>query len=394
MCTISVRAIVIAEWGALAVGAALLAYLLASPDPRIGDDDFQVFYQGAVAFARGQSPYVGDFVSPPWFALVLVPLVALPLEAARVAWLGLNLAVLVLATAATARLVDARWPPRRVLLAAVLCALWPPVTFGLKLGQNSLLAWLLILGAVLAARADRHGASGALLALAAIKPQLAFLFGAGLALRAWRVGRAAQLLAAGALVFVVLGAVVAVVAPDSYVDMVLLRPQPWNYWGSNVALPALLAALLGSPERGVLAYLPLALLGTGLLLARWCESATELGWLAAVTACATLILTPYAYPYDAVLLELPVLWLAAHPPGRRAPRRSLVVAGALALLVALWLLERPADYTAWRFLGLLPPLGLLALLAWAHHAVSYSGAAATGRPDAKVGAPTRAEEPH
>src|SRR5262249_36950275 len=155
-----------AEWAALAVGAALLAYLLASPDPRIGDDDFQVFYEGAAAFARGQSPYVGDFVSPPWFALALVPLTALPVGVARAVWLGLNLASLVAATAAAARVVAAGWPPRRVLLAAVLCALWPPVTFGLKLGQNSVLAWLLVIGAVLAARSDRPATSGTLLALA------------------------------------------------------------------------------------------------------------------------------------------------------------------------------------------------------------------------------------
>ena len=34
-------------------------------------------------------------------------------------------------------------------------------------------------------------------------------------------------------------------------------------------------------------------------------------YLAALTACATLLLTPYAYPYDAVLLQLPILWLIA-----------------------------------------------------------------------------------
>jgi hypothetical protein len=394
VCTITARPIVVAEWAALAVGVGLLGYLLASPDPRIGDDDFQVFYEGAAALARGQSPYVGDFVSPPWFALAIVPLTALPLSVARAVWLGLNLALLVAATAAAARLADARWPPRRVLLAAVLCALWPPVTFGLKLGQNSLLAWLLVLSAVLAARADRPATSGALLALAAIKPQLAFLFGAGLALRAWRLGQTTRLLVAGALALLLLGTAVALLAPDSYVDLMQLRPQPWNYWGSNVGLPPLLAAFLGSPERGLLAYVPLALLGMGLLLARWRDAAADLGWLGAITACGTLVLTPYAYPYDAVLLQLPLLWIAAHAPARWALRRPLALAGAVTLLVALWLLERPADYTAWRFLGLLPPLGLLALLVWARRAVSYSGAGEAERLDGTRGAPRRAEEPH
>src|SRR4051812_27961858 len=82
------------EWLALALAVAILTVELASADPRIGDDDFGVFYAGAAALAAGQSPYVGDFVSPPWFALVLAPLTVLPLPAARALWLALNLALL------------------------------------------------------------------------------------------------------------------------------------------------------------------------------------------------------------------------------------------------------------------------------------------------------------
>ena len=155
----------------------------------------------------------------------------------------------------------------------------------------------------------------------------------------------------------------------------------------------MLASILASPAAGFLTYLPLALFGTGLLLACWRDPAVDLSWLGAITACGTLLLTPYAYPYDAVLLELPLLWLVARAPAMLGGW-PLVLGSILLLLVALWLLERPADYTAWRFLGLLPPLGLLALLVWARRAVSYSGAAATDRHDGKLCAPMRAEEPH
>src|SRR5439155_7199768 len=60
------------EWGALAVVVGLLAVRATSPDPRIGDDDFGVFFTAAAAIAGRRSAYVGDFVSSPWFALALV----------------------------------------------------------------------------------------------------------------------------------------------------------------------------------------------------------------------------------------------------------------------------------------------------------------------------------
>src|SRR4051794_14110706 len=115
------------EWLAVLGAAGLLVWQLATPDPRIGDDDFQVFYTGAAAFAAGHSPYVGDFVSPPWFALALVPLTALPLDLARGVWLAVSCALLLATTVASARLVGLAWPPRRLLLAALTFALWPPI---------------------------------------------------------------------------------------------------------------------------------------------------------------------------------------------------------------------------------------------------------------------------
>jgi hypothetical protein len=52
------RRLAAAEWLAVALGTLALACQLATPDSRIGDDDFQVFYAGAAAIAAGQSPYV------------------------------------------------------------------------------------------------------------------------------------------------------------------------------------------------------------------------------------------------------------------------------------------------------------------------------------------------
>jgi hypothetical protein len=430
------------EWLALALAVALLALDLTSPDPRIGDDDFGVFYAGAAAFASGQSPYVGDFVSPPWFVLLLAPLTALPLPAARALWLALNLALLFGTTAICLRLIGVAWPWRRLALAATVFALWPPVLFGLKLGQNSLLVWLLLLLALLAAQRGRPTTAGILLVVAFIKPQLAALFAAGLAVWAAQRGDLRRLSLASAATLAVLALAVLFVAPASYADLLAGKPRTWNYWGSTVALPPLLAELLGSQPMALMIWAVAASFGAAAVMRVWLSSAPPRGatspsptatsppqgssqlsparrpltWPAVVTACATLLLTLYAYPYDAILLQLPLLWLVAqvttHPqpnpahdqtrPGQervgqglapcrpaRAPaarsgqeplrytshairqarfRRPLLLL-ALAVLV-LWSLEPPADYTIWRHLGLLPPLALLGALLAAGRGVS------------------------
>jgi hypothetical protein len=358
------------EWLAAAAAAALLAWQLAAPDARIGDDDFQVFYGGAAAIAGGRSPYVGDFVSPPWFALALVPLTSLPLEVARGVWLAANLALLFVATIACARLTGLAWPPRRLVLAALLFALWPPVEFGLKLGQNSLLVWVLVLVALLAARAGRFGTAGALLALGLVKPQLVLLFLGGTTVWAARHQALGRYVGAGVGILAALALAALLVTTDAYADLIALQPRTWNYWGSTVALPPLLAILLDSQVVAITVYAPVAVFGTAAVLAGWTRWDTpDFAYVAALTSPATLLLTPYAYSYDAILLQLPIFWLMAAASRNPSPRWWLIPLATLGV-AGLWLLERPADYTAWRFLGLLPPLGILFALGVARRKLS------------------------
>jgi hypothetical protein len=386
------RCLALAEWVALALALVALTHQLSAPDPRIGDDDFQVFYAGAVAIAAGQSPYVGDYVSPPWFALLLLPLTALPLPVARGVWLALSLALLLGTTWLSSRIVGLSWPLRRLLLAAALFALWPPVEFGIRLGQNTLLAWALLLGATLAVSARMYGPAGGLLALSLIKPQLGFLLAGGLAVAAIPGTGLPRMASVGAGVLAPLALSVWLVAPTSYTELLATPPRTWDYWGSTVALPPLLAWLVGSQPIAIAVYLPIAAAGAALVLREWAlhrppgrsgalppteivddladaqggaardgEGSSDerrLAYLAALTAGATLVLTPYAYPYDAILLQLPVLWLIARAGAASASRRPQLVLTCATGLLCLWLLERPAEYSASRFLGLLPPLGL------------------------------------
>jgi hypothetical protein len=163
-------------------------------------------------------------------------------------------------------------------------------------------------------------------------------------------------------------AVSAAVAPDTYADLLALRPRTWDYWGSTVALPPFLAWLGGGEWLGVLLYLPAALLGGALVARLWAKRAPQdLPYAASMTACTTLALAPYAYPYDVVLLNLPLLWLVARVREAKGPalRRSLLLVAVA--LVAVLVLERPADYGPTRFVGLLAPLvvlGVVWLLQW------------------------------
>lgn len=286
-------------------------------------------------------------------------------------WLGLNLALLLATTAGGARLVGLEWPARRLILTAMSFGLWSPIEFGLKLGQNSLLVWALVIAAQFAAQRGRQASAGALIGLALVKPQLVVLFGAGLAVWAARQRGLCRYLGGAAAVVIVLALAVLLVAPDTYTDLLALRPRTWDYWGSTVALPPLLANLSGSQTFGIIAYLPLATAGTLTLLRAWAgEPQRRIAPAAALTSAATLLLTPYAYPYDAVLLQLPALWLVARSNafGRVAWRPWLLF--AIGALCAAWFLERPADYTFTRFLGLLPPLGLLLALGVTRRALS------------------------
>jgi hypothetical protein len=349
------------EWGALVVVLGLLFARATSPDPRIGDDDFGVFFAGAAAIAGRHSPYDGDFVSPPWFALALVPFTLLPLPAARAIWLGLNLGLLLVASALASRLVGLEWPIRRVFLVGALTGLIPAVEFGLHLGQNSLLVWVLVLAALLFAADGWFAPTGMLLSLALLKPHIVWLFALGTAVLAWRQRSLRTLLGASALTLVVLAAASGVVAPDSYADLLSLRPRTWDYWGSTLALPAFLAWLSGAQWLGVLLYLPAALLGGAAVARLWDRRAPQsLPYAASLTACATLALAPYAYSYDAVLLNLPLLWILvrARHAKDRAVQASVVILATAVLAVAA--LERPADYSATRFFGLLAPLLVLA----------------------------------
>lgn len=343
------------------------------PEARAGIDDFRAFYQGAHDLVKGESPYYTGFVSPPWFALLVAPLTFLPYDTAATLWFCFSLACLAGLALAAFRLVNWGPGPLALLCAALVVAVWPPMLLGLRLGQNSNLVALAALGALLLYRAGHRAPAGILLTVAAVKPHLSFLLIAGLALHEFRYHRTWRLPLALTL-GVGEGLLLATIVAPAWLPHVLTdRPESWNYWGSVVTLNTLFAWALGEQRLlGVLLYLPLLLVGAAAVLLMWWYEG-DLVEKAAVTLAATLVLTPYAYPHDYVLLVLPLVvcarWLVAQP--------RLGLALGLPAGLAVWHVPRLEDYTPLRFLSLLVPLLVLGTLLVARR-LALSGPARPG----------------
>jgi Glycosyltransferase family 87 len=111
---------------------------------------------------------VMPYLYPPYFALVLAPLAALPYTAAFLLWVVINILLLGGSMAALQRYAGLRGSSAALFWAASLSFL--PVLVGLAQGQTSVLLLALFTGVFLAARAGRDVAAGCVLACALIKP--------------------------------------------------------------------------------------------------------------------------------------------------------------------------------------------------------------------------------
>lgn len=167
-----------------------------------GDEDFSVFYFGGRNWATGVNPYTTGFhvpgqdeivlfPYPPNSAFIFVPLALLESQTAATVWRVLNLASLVVIVALTIRRIRANALPSAshaellVVAAIILGNLFAPKV--VWQGQSSLLVLALVMS--MWELTPQHWlAAGVCLAMAALKPQAAVLFGLWLLFeRNWRV---------------------------------------------------------------------------------------------------------------------------------------------------------------------------------------------------------------
>ena len=137
--------------------------------PRLYDLNLQQEQLDAIG-SKIRIAQLARYVSPPPLAWLVVPLTALPYRVAYWLWSAVLLAATWLAWQFAA---PGRGRTRVILLIAAFG--WLPLVYGLQLGQPALLVAAAVAACCALLQRDRQVAAGAVLGLAVLKPQLAFL---------------------------------------------------------------------------------------------------------------------------------------------------------------------------------------------------------------------------
>jgi hypothetical protein len=247
-----------------------------------------------VAPIRGMLP----FPYPPPFLLLVAPFGRMPYWAGFSTWVAVTYAGFV---------ASAAWIGGRKKLPFALS--FPGVLPNFMIGQNGFLtASIFMFGSKMLERAPFFG--GAIFGLLVIKPQLAlvlpFAFVAG---REWKaiLGGIVSSVAALILAWVIFGT-------DVYRGFLGILPfytqaigaarWPWN----ELASPFASLRFLGVPQTAALTiHGVIALTAIALACRAWWLKLDE---RVAILACATMLVPPYIFTYDSLLLVLPLLSFA------------------------------------------------------------------------------------
>lgn len=337
-------------WLVLALASLLAVYLAASFLP-VRLIDFEHYRLAAQMLWHGQSPYgTVEFFAPPWIALLLAPLLLLPLNVAAAVWfLGSVLAVCLTVLAAETWLVILPGSPRAGLLVVLALALSPTALFVYITGQISAFVALTVI--VLLWQAGQRRSHPAVVALAlliaAAKPNVAALpVLLGLLelirYRGWKSLR-------WPLAIVIVAAAISFAFDRQWPAHLLTAWLAGDYRGGQPGLVS--PGYVGLSELGVPVWLfvPYALYAVCAWWRRGLGTET-----AALAFSVGLLLTPYTRSYDLVLLVLPLLVLLRSAWCERRP-------GIALLALAAWLLPLSA------FSVLTPVLATLGLLALPFH---------------------------
>lgn len=284
------------DGAAIAGGLLLLALLTAAGWRVYGAGDFRYFYQTADVW-RATGHYVPQVaeranLNLPHVAVAFVPLTALPLPAAWLAWQAVNVAALGLLW----RLLPVR--PGRLL--TVLLCLTPAVLSQVALSQVAALLAVLVTAAWLETRRGRWLSAGVALGLAiAMKP---FLVPVACWLAVSRAGRVAgtALATAGALTLVG----VRLLSPAAYVTWLdAARSASWAVFELNVSLFGWLARV-GLGDSPVPWLTVCALVGGVTAWSAWGRLDAP-AWVAVLAA--TVLLSPLGWAYYELILLGPLL---------------------------------------------------------------------------------------
>jgi hypothetical protein len=258
------------------------------------------------------------FAYPAYVVFLLAPLVGFPFDAVRIFFHWL----LVVITAGTVWLWlrVLRWRLSWVAVAGTVALTLGsfPAVQGIKLQQLSLLVAGLLAGSVACVAMDFLFAGGALLALATIKPQLAWIIVAWLLLWAvsdWRARR--KLVYGFGLVMVLLLVGAEILLPGWWRMFAQAIGQYHQYTQNQSVVEVMLNQILGSVVRGNLSHFAaqviavVGVLAGGVLLwklRRERSDAPAFGCATALALALTVLVVPMFAPYNQILL-LPAILL-------------------------------------------------------------------------------------
>ena len=342
----------ISFWGA--------AQLAIAGDPAAAYDQARLHevQSAAVTFVNGEGM---PFPYPPAFLLLVMPFGLLPFAISMALWSA--------ATFAAYFLVVRRMFPQSGWLAAA----FPPVFINAAIGQNAFVTAAIFIGGMLLLQ-RRPFAAGLLLGCLVIKPQLGlFLPIALLAARQWRAiaGAAVSslgLLAVGAAAFGLAATEAWIAQMPLYVNIGRDGLVGWHKMASVYA--ALRQAGAGL-ELAFAGHLLVAVVAAILVWRVW-RSNAEASAKAGILAAATLLASPYVFPYDAVLLVVAFFWLAQ----RRTPALPLAILWWLPILTIAQIasVHGPVNFSP------AVPVGLLILGALQLRASRQASGPATNQP--------------
>ncbi len=291
------------------------------------------------------------FPYPPFVLPLLVPFGILPFWIAFAAWLVMTAALYL---AVTRQRIEIRFSLAQAGAAANFIT-----------GQNGFLTSAMFISGT-RLLSSRPFLAGAVLGLLSFKPQLSILL--PLALLAGREWRAIGGGIASSLALFGLGLLLSGVAGYSSFLSILPRFSQWLSvgrwpWGELASTLALLS-WFGVAKPIALAVQACVAFGGAALTARaWALKSEQ---RVEILAAATLLVPPYLFTYDSLLLTLPLAWLAR----KQEQRREFVAVWILALL--------PVNAYFRPFPNTIPLAAMLAL--WALHRGRAAADAADAAP--------------
>jgi hypothetical protein len=159
----------------------LVATLLMSPRIERQMADLEVYWRAGVRATAGEPLYRASdqhyqFKYLPAFAVLAIPLGAMPLAWAKTIWFAASLALLIVLLALSVRLPHQGYGPLSLLVAWVLLTMGKFFGHELILGQVNLLFAVIAVSSLLALKTQRDAFAGALIALAIVVKPYALIF--------------------------------------------------------------------------------------------------------------------------------------------------------------------------------------------------------------------------